>query len=370
MSSIKLVDIILGTRPEAIKLAPVILKLNECELIETRVILTGQHLNMVNNIMELFDIRPDLNLKVMKDTKTLLNITSDILKGLQQDFEKIKPDLLLIQGDTTSAFAAALSGFYNKVPIGHVEAGLRTNNLMEPFPEEANRRLISEISNLHFAPTSTSYENLLLSNILGKKFITGNTVIDALLLLADNEQELAIPKLNSSKKKVILVTVHRRENWGENIRNIINALKIILEKNKEVLVLIPLHPNKIVNEPFKEMLGQHPQVSLIEPLPYDKLIGVLKRCYFVLTDSGGLQEEAPALAKPVLVLRGTTERPEGVEAGTAKLVGTNVSDIVKESNLLLNNEDAYLKMSQSSNPYGDGTASEKIRDACINFLFD
>tara|TARA_Y100001968_G_scaffold271191_1_gene262729 strand:+ start:8141 stop:9262 length:1122 start_codon:yes stop_codon:yes gene_type:complete len=370
MNSVPLITIVLGTRPEAIKFAPLILKLKSTSNLRVRVVLTGQHKEMVSQVMKLFDLKSDNNLFLMSPNQTLTHITCETLKGLREDFNTFPPNLVLVQGDTTTAFASSLAAFYENIPVGHLEAGLRTNDLYNPFPEEANRRLISQISKLHFAPTKNAEENLNKSGITENIFVTGNTVIDALLLIAKKTVSIDFEKINWEKNKVLLVTLHRRENWGDNLIDIAKGVLDVLKHNPNTYLILPMHKNKIVREPLKQILGSHERVILTEPLAYDQLVAVLKKCTLVLTDSGGLQEEAPSLGKPVLVLRTKTERLEGILSGTAKLIGTNPEKILSETNLLLNNENIYSSMARAQNPYGDGNSSQKIICACENYLFN
>ena len=364
MKSLKRISIVLGTRPEAIKLAPVIMEVQKSELFNLRIILTGQHKEIVNEVFEIFNITEDKNLKIMSHQQTLNQITIKVLEGLALDFQYWRPDLVLVQGDTTSAFAGALASFYEKIPVGHIEAGLRTENLLDPFPEEANRRLISQIASLHFAPTSRSFDNLKNSNVTGDIYVTGNTVIDALTYISNKNLKLSLEGINQDDTKIILMTIHRRENWGVKIEQISNGILKVLNMNKDIKLLLPMHPNEKVREPIKRILGSNSQVILLEPLGYDYLVYAMKNCYLLLTDSGGLQEEAPSLGKPVLVLRENTERPEAIQAGTAKLVGTDQDIIFKEVDRLLNDENAYNSMAKAINPYGDGKASLRIIEAC------
>ncbi len=360
--------IILGTRPEAIKLAPVIQVFQRSPSFETQVILTGQHREMVEQVMQLFDLKADRDLEIMLPKQSLSDITCRSLRGLEALFQNILPNLVLVQGDTTTAFAAALAAFYQKIPVGHVEAGLRTDNLFDPYPEEANRRLISQISQLHFAPTKLAVENLQRSGVLGEIHQTGNTVIDALLSVAKRQPECNINGLEWGKYRVLLATVHRRENWGEPLQDIAQGFLQILEKFSDTALLLPLHRNPIVREPLQALLGNHPRIFLTDPLDYAELVGAIGRSYLLLTDSGGLQEEAPSLGKPVLVLRKTTERPEAVAAGTAKLVGTEPEQIVAAAAELLSNPDAYQVMATAINPFGDGRAAERIYQIVENYL--
>ncbi|GAB4547345.1 MAG: UDP-N-acetylglucosamine 2-epimerase (non-hydrolyzing) [Pleurocapsa sp.] len=363
------VCVTLGTRPEAIKLAPVIKQLRYVSQIKTHLILTGQHREMVDRIMELFDLKVDRDLAIMKPKQTLTDITCKSLQGLEKIFTEIQPQLVFVQGDTTTAFSAALAAFYQKIPVAHVEAGLRTDNLFNPYPEEANRRLISQIAQLHFAPTKLAVQNLKNSGVTGEIHHTGNTVIDTLLAVAQTEPECFIPNLNWQKYRVLLTTVHRRENWGQPLEDILEGFKAILDRFTDTALLLPLHRNPIVREPIKNALGDHPRVFLTEPLDYGQLVGAISRCYLLLTDSGGLQEEAPSLGKPVLVLRETTERPEAVQAGTAKLIGTNPDNIFKNTAELLEDSSVYNQMATAINPFGDGNASQRIVEIVQNFLF-
>lgn len=364
----KRVTIIFGTRPEVIKLAPIILRLQKSKQVVTRIILTGQHKELVDDVMQLFSISPDMNLNIMKKFQSLAGMTSLILKGLTKEFNDFPPDLVVVQGDTTSAFASALAAFYEKIPIAHVEAGLRTNDLFNPFPEEANRRLISRIATLHFAPTQISKLNLKDSGISDGIEITGNTVIDSLLLMKDKIGNSFLKKFKLKKNKFILCTFHRRENWGENLSSIIEGVSDILLNYPELKVLIPLHPNQIVREKIYNSLKKFPNAVLIDPLRYDNFVEAIKNCFLVITDSGGLQEEAPALGKPVLVVRNTTERIEAIKAGTAKLIGTNKKDIFENVEELIKNKNAYQSMAKAVNPYGDGFASLKILNSILEYL--
>ncbi|MEA5577816.1 non-hydrolyzing UDP-N-acetylglucosamine 2-epimerase [Anabaena sp. UHCC 0451] len=365
---IKKVGIILGTRPEAIKLAPVIKVFQSSPDLEVQVILTGQHREMVAQVMQLFNLKADHNLDIMQPQQSLNDITCRSLQGLEALFIKQNLDLVVVQGDTTTAFAAALAAFYQKIPVGHVEAGLRTDDLFNPYPEEANRRLISQITQLHFAPTSLAVENLQASGVLGEIHLTGNTVIDALLNVAVTNPACEISGLNWDEYRVILATVHRRENWGEPLQAIAQAFLRILDKFPGTALLLPLHRNPTVREPLQQLLGNHPRIFLTEPLDYGELVGAIGRSQLLLTDSGGLQEEAPSLGKPVLVLRDTTERPEAVTAGTAKLVGTETERIVAAASELLSSPEAYAAMANAINPFGDGHAAERILQIVNNYL--
>ncbi len=363
------VAIVIGTRPEVIKLAPVIKCLAQSPWLDTCTILTWQHKEMVEQAMELFNLWADHNLRIMQEKQTLTDITCNTLQGLEAIFKQIQPDLTLIQGDTTTALAAALAAFYQQIPVGHVEAGLRTDNFYSPYPEEVNRRLISQLAQLHFAPTPLAVENLRKAQVLGKIYQTGNTVIDALLDIATREPDLkSLPNLEWENHRVLLVTVHRRENWGRPLENIAQGLKLILDQFPDVVVVLPVHLNPRVREPIQKFLGNHPQVFLIEPLDYQQLVAVMQRSFLILTDSGGLQEEAPSLGKPVLVLRETTERLEAINAGTAKLVGTDPNQILVTTSYLLQNEDAYTKMATTINPFGNGQAAKRIREIIEDYF--
>ncbi|GFE72007.1 non-hydrolyzing UDP-N-acetylglucosamine 2-epimerase [Chroococcus sp. FPU101] len=366
--SIYSICITLGTRPEAIKLAPVIQAFRNCSDFKTHVILTGQHREMVEQVMKLFDLQADEDLNIMQPQQTLTDITYRSLQGLENIFQNIQPQFVIVQGDTTTAFAAALAAFYQKIPLGHVEAGLRTNDIYNPYPEEANRRLISQLTQLHFAPTQLAVKNLNHSGVTGEIHHTGNTVIDALLKVAQRQPVCQIPDLDWTQYRVLLATVHRRENWGEPLQDIIKGFQLVLDQFRDTALLLPLHRNPTVREPIQAALGEHPRVFLTEPLDYAELVGAIQRCYLLLTDSGGIQEEAPSLGKPVLVLRETTERPEAVEAGTAKLIGTNPNQILLEAGELLSDRLAYEKMANAINPFGDGKASERIIEIVRGYL--
>jgi UDP-N-acetylglucosamine 2-epimerase (non-hydrolysing) len=364
----KRIYIILGTRPEAIKLAPVIRLFRQSSNFETQVILTGQHREMVEQVMQLFRLQADWDLGIMQPQQSLTDITCRSLRGLEELFKTSKPDLVLVQGDTTTAFAASLAAFYQKIPVGHLEAGLRTDDLFNPYPEEANRRLISQLTQLHFAPTPLAVENLQRSGVLGEIHLTGNTVIDALLTVAQSKPSCYIPGVEWEKYRVLLATVHRRENWGEPLQGIAQGFLQILDKFPDTALVLPLHRNPAVREPLQAILGDCPRVFLTEPLDYAELVGAIMRSHLLLTDSGGLQEEAPSLGKPVLVLRETTERPEAIAAGTAKLVGTKPETIVCAASELLSNPVAYEAMANAINPFGDGHAAERILQIVQNYL--
>lgn len=358
----------MGTRPEAIKLAPVIGQFRSAPELDTQVILTGQHQEMVAQVMELFGLRADHDLEIMQPKQTLTDITCRSLQGLEALFVKLGLDLVMVQGDTTTAFAATLAAFYQKIPVAHVEAGLRTDQLWNPYPEEANRRLISQLASLHFAPTALAVENLHRSGVVGEIYQTGNTVIDALLKVAESQSGCEIGGLDWSRYRVLLATVHRRENWGEPLEAIAKGFLEILDQFPDTALVLPLHRNPTVREPLQRMLGNRDRIFLTEPLDYAQLVGAIAACHFVLTDSGGLQEEAPSLGKPVLVLRETTERPEAIAAGTARLVGTESHSIFNAASELLSQPDLYQRMATAINPFGDGHASERILEEVRKFL--
>src|SRR3712207_5391958 len=361
MNKIKVITIF-GTRPEAIKMAPLVKELESREEIDSKICVTAQHREMLDQVLDLFSIKPDFDLNIMKNKQTLTSITTGVLEGLKDIFEQEKPDLILVHGDTTTTFAGALAAFYQKIKVGHVEAGLRTYNKYFPFPEEMNRKLTGAIADLHFAPTYISKENLLKEGVDEKNiFITGNTVIDAMKFTVENEYKFNNEKLNHidyKNKKVIMVTAHRRENWGDGIENICKSLKNIVENNEDVEIVYLVHLNPVVKDVVYKHLDGIDRVHLLPPLDTKDTHNLMNKSFMVMTDSGGLQEEAPHLGKPVLVLRESTERPEAVEAETVKLVGTNVNKILKEVNILLNDLQEYEKMSKSINPYGDGNSSE------------
>lgn len=368
MKRIKVISVF-GTRPEAIKMAPVIKELEKRPEIDSVVAVTAQHRGMLDQVLEIFGIKPDYDLNIMKQRQTLVDITSNVLTGLYGVIQEEKPDIILVHGDTTTTFAGALASFYNQVPVGHVEAGLRTYDKYSPFPEEMNRRMTTSIATLHFAPTVMNKNNLLKENINEKDiFITGNTVIDALKTTVKDDYKFAdetVASLDFSKK-VIVVTAHRRENLGEPLKNICRALKRIAEDfSDEVQIVYPVHLNPAVREVAFDILGNIDNVHLIDPLDVCELHNLMARSYMILTDSGGLQEEAPSLGKPVLVLRHETERPEAIAAGTVKLAGVIEDDIYLMARTLLTDSEAYNMMAHSVNPYGDGKASERTVDAIL-----
>ena len=369
----KKILIVFGTRPEAIKMAPVIKSLALQKNIEIKTCVTAQHRQMLDQVLELFDIKPDFDLDLMKPGQDLTDITTNVLLGMRSIFQQWHPDYVLVHGDTTTAMAAGLAAFYAKIPVAHVEAGLRTHNIYSPWPEEMNRRLVGRIATLHFAPTETARSNLLVEGCLDKTiFVTGNTVIDALLRVVDiiKNDKVLNQKLSKQfsflqhEKRLILVTGHRRENFGQGFDDICNGLLKIAGRN-DIEIVYPVHLNPNVQEPVHRILGGHQNIHLMEPLDYLPFVYLMNRAYILLTDSGGIQEEAPALGKPVLVMRENTERPEALAAGTARLVGTNASRIAEELERLLEDDQAYEYMSRASNPYGDGKSAQRIVQALI-----
>ena len=365
---------IFGTRPEAIKMAPVVKALEAADDMESIVTVTAQHREMLDQVLHLFSITPDYDLNIMSQGQTLYDVTCKALLGLQGVLKEAKPDVVLVHGDTTTTFVGALAAFYEGIPVGHVEAGLRTGNIYSPFPEEMNRKLTGAIGTYHFAPTSTSESNLLKENINPTHlYVTGNTVIDALQTTVQTDytfKEELLNQIDYINNKVILVTTHRRENLGDPMRNVYEAIRDIINEQADVEVIFPMHRNPKVRSIVQEVLGDMPRVHLIEPLEYEPFANLMARTYLIMTDSGGIQEEAPSLGKPVLVLRDTTERPEAVEAGTVKLVGTDKESVYRTATELLVNETAYLVMSNAVNPYGDGLASDRIVQALRHEFFE
>lgn len=366
---------VFGTRPEAIKMAPLVKALEADPRFDAKVCVTAQHREMLDQVLEIFDIQPDFDLDLMKPGQTLPELTSSILLGMSSVYERFKPDVVLVHGDTATTFATALSAYYQQIPVGHVEAGLRTGNIYSPWPEEANRKLTGAITKYHFAPTETSQQNLLNETIPQDDiFVTGNTVIDALFLaneIIETNQELKTKfesqfDFLSEEKKLILVTGHRRESFGGGFERICESIRQIATNNPDVQVLYPVHLNPNVQEPVKRLLSDLDNVFLIEPQQYLPFVYLMNEAEIILTDSGGIQEEAPSLGKPVLVMRDTTERPEAVEAGTVKLVGTDVELITSQVKMLLLDAEAYKTMSRAYNPYGDGKACQRICDLLAN----
>lgn len=360
---------IFGTRPEAIKMAPLVLELKKHpELFEAIVTVTAQHRQMLDQVLNIFKIAPDYDLNIMKERQTLIDVTTRGLEGLDKVMQEASPDIVLVHGDTTTTFAASLAAYYNQIPVGHVEAGLRTWNKYSPFPEEMNRQLTGVIADLHFSPTAKSAENLIRENKQQENiFITGNTAIDALQTTVKNEYSHEVLRKVGSDR-LILLTAHRRENLGQPMRNMFRAIKRIVDEHEDIQVIYPVHMNPAVREVAKEILGDNSKIHLIEPLDVIDFHNFAARAFLILTDSGGVQEEAPSLGVPVLVLRDTTERPEGIEAGTLKLAGTDEETIYALAKELLTNQAEYEKMAKASNPYGDGQASRRISEA-IRYYF-
>lgn len=360
---------IFGTRPEAIKMAPLVKELEKCENIESIVCVTAQHREMLDQVLETFDIKPDYDLNIMKQGQTLGDVTTRALTGLEEVIKEARPDIVLVHGDTTTTFAGALAAFYNQVAIGHVEAGLRTDNKYSPYPEEMNRQMVDRLSDMYFAPTEISKNNLLKENIDESKiYITGNTAIDAMSTTVDKNYTHKELEWIKPGERMILLTAHRRENLGEPMRHIFRAIKRIVDEFDDVKVIYPIHMNPKVREVANEVFDGDDKVKLIEPLEVFDFHNFQNKSYIILTDSGGIQEEAPSLGKPVLVLRDTTERPEGISAGTLKLVGTDEDIIYEETKRLLTDSKEYERMSKASNPYGDGHASERIVDAIVEYF--
>lgn len=367
MRKIKVLTIF-GTRPEAIKMAPLVKEIekNSSEM-ESIVCVTAQHRQILDQVLELFEIQPDYDLDIMKDNQDLWSLTSDVLLKTKNVIDEVKPDVVLVHGDTTTSMAAALSAFYAKIPVGHVEAGLRTFDKYYPFPEEINRVFTDSICTYHFAPTDKSVENLLKTKIPEDNiYKTGNTVIDALLYTVENHKEEVEGLTLNPNLKTILLTSHRRENFGEPIREICMAVLELVKRNKDIEVVYPVHPNPNVRQPVYELLDKQERIHLIKPLEYAQFCSLMKKAYIIMTDSGGVQEEAPSLGKPVLVLRDTTERPEAIEYGTVQLVGTNKAKIMSTVQELLDDKCKYQKMAEAVNPYGDGKSSKRIVEILKN----
>ncbi len=365
---------VFGTRPEAIKMCPLIRKMQEHEEIVSVVCLTGQHKEMLQQVIDIFQTEVDYNLAIMKPSQTLTSITTDILTLIKPILEQEKPDIVLVHGDTTTSFAVALAAFYQQIPVGHVEAGLRTYDKYAPYPEEMNRTLTSRIAELHFAPTASNEENLRRENICKNVFVTGNTIIDALQTTIRQgyhykNKDLARIMANMDRK-LVLVTAHRRENLGQPLRNICAAIREIIKAHPDIEVIYPVHLNPLVYRTAHELLGKEERVHLIEPVDVEDMHNLMNRSYLVMTDSGGLQEEAPSCGVPVVVLRDKTERQEAVDAGTVILAGTGKDDIVRWVSLLLENQEQYQKMSRAVNPYGDGHASERIIDGILGYFWN
>ena len=370
MSKIKVMSIF-GTRPEAIKMAPLVRELQSNEHIESLVCLTGQHREMLDSVMDIFGLKANFDLNIMEKRQTLSTITTKTLLGMENVFAEAKPDLVLVHGDTSTTFAGALAAFYHQIKVGHVEAGLRTWDKYSPFPEEMNRTLVGDIADLHFSPTRANAENLRREAIAGEIFITGNTAIDAMRYTVRSDYRFTTELLNEldfEHKRIIAVTCHRRENYGKPMQNIMHAILEVVERHPDVEVVYPVHLSPVVRECAFPILGGHDRIHLIDPIDVEEMHNLIARCCFVMTDSGGLQEEAPALGKPVLVMRRETERPEAVAAGTAKLAGVEKDVIVSMADELLDSPEAYAKMAKAVNPYGDGRACARIVQA-IDWYF-
>lgn len=364
---------VFGTRPEAVKLAPVVHALKASPCLEPIVVLTAQHREMLDQMLKWFEIEPDYDLNLMRHGQTLAELTARVVVGIERILTELKPDMLLVQGDTVTVMAAALAAFYQKVPVGHVEAGLRTDDRYNPFPEEMARRQTGRLASLHFAPTSLAVENLRREGIAERVYLTGNTVIDALLETTERLKSTPIERslfgsADFENFKVLLVTAHRRENWGEPMVEIARALRQIADEFPETQILYPIHKNPVVRQAIEPVFDGHPRLVLVEPLDYVPFVYAMQRCHFILTDSGGVQEEAPTLGKPVLVMRTTTERPEAVEAGAAKLVGVSRLEIVRAARELLTDRQAYARMACAVNPFGDGHSARYIVEAVEEFL--
>lgn len=366
MRKIKVMTIF-GTRPEAIKMAPLVKELNkQSDRFESIVVVTAQHREMLDQVLQTFGIKPNYDMNIMKENQTLSEITSSVLIGLDEILKKDKPDIILVHGDTTTTFAASISAFYNQIKVGHVEAGLRTGNKQSPFPEELNRQLTDVIADIYFAPTIESKLNLLKENHPEEKiYVTGNTAIDALEETIQKDYHHTVLENINPDSKVVLVTMHRRENHGKPMERVFQAIRQVVDQHHDIEIIYPVHLNPNVQNMAKNVLGRHPRIHLIDPLEVMDFHNLAAKSYMIMTDSGGVQEEAPSLGVPVLVLRDTTERPEGVEAGTLKLVGTQTESIIKEMTIILENESEYKKMAATNNPYGDGQASKRILSAIL-----
>lgn len=371
MNKIKVLSVF-GTRPEAIKMCPLVKTLESDDRIESIVCVTAQHREMLDTVLEIFKVKPHYDLNIMSHGQTIVDVSNKVLSGVDKVIKECNPDIVLVHGDTSTTLNGALAAFYNQKPIGHVEAGLRTGDIYSPFPEEANRKLTGAIATLHFSATESNKTNLEKENIDKNIYITGNTVIDALISVIDNDYKFEDKSLNNidfNNKKIVLLTAHRRENWGEPMKDIFAAVKELVTKNEDVNVIFPMHKNPLIrelaNESFK---GIEDKIHLIEPLEYVDFANLMAKCYLIMTDSGGIQEEAPALGKPVIVLRTETERPEAVEAGTVKLAGIKKEDIFNIANELINSEESYNKMAHAVNPYGDGKACPRIVEHIVEYF--
>lgn len=363
---------VFGTRPEAIKMCPLVKVLEKDERVESIVCVTAQHREMLDNVLSIFDVKPQYDLNIMSHGQTIVDVANKVLTGVDRVIKECNPDIVLVHGDTSTTLNGALAAFYNQIPIGHVEAGLRTGDIYSPFPEEANRKLTGAITTLHFAPTKSNVSNLAIENITKNVYITGNTVIDALLSVVDADHKFEDETINNidfENKKIVLLTAHRRENWGEPMKDIFAAVRELIEKNEDVDVVFPMHKNPLIRELAKSSFeGIEDRIHLIEPLEYVDFANLMSKCYLIMTDSGGIQEEAPALGKPVIVLRTETERPEAVEAGTVKLAGVEKEAIFKIADELVNNKDEYDSMAKAVNPYGDGKACKRIVDLIVEYF--
>ncbi len=371
MSKIKVLSVF-GTRPEAIKMCPLVKVLEKDDRIESIVCATAQHREMLDTVLDIFDVKPQYDLNVMSHGQTIVDVSNKVLTGVDKVIKECNPDIVLVHGDTSTTLNGALAAFYNQKPIGHVEAGLRTGDIYSPFPEEANRKLTGAIATLHFSATESNKANLERENIYKNIYITGNTVIDALLSVVDKNHKFDDKNLNNidfENNKIVLLTAHRRENWGEPMKDIFAAVRELVTKNEDVNVIFPMHKNPLIrelaNESFKDV---EDKIHLIEPLEYVDFANLMAKCYLIMTDSGGIQEEAPALGKPVIVLRTETERPEAVEAGTVKLAGIKKEDIFNIADELINDEEAYNKMAHAVNPYGDGKACPRIAEHIVEYF--
>ena len=371
MSKIRIMTVF-GTRPEAIKMAPLVKELAKSNILDSMVCVTAQHRQMLDQVLDIFKIKPDYDLNIMQDRQTLIDITTRAVEGLYDVFQEAKPDMVLVHGDTTTTFAASLAAFYAKVKVGHVEAGLRTYDKYSPYPEEMNRKLTGAIADLHFAPTAANKENLLKENVDEKNiYVTGNTVIDALSSTVVSDYVFSdsfLKEYDFDKKRVILVTAHRRENIGRPLENICTALRRLCEDIPDISIIYPVHLNPVVRETANRILGGHERIHLIDPLNVQDMHNLMNKSILIMTDSGGLQEEAPSLGKPVLVLRNETERPEAIKAGTVKLLGTDSGIVYDAARLLLEDATEYQRMAKAVNPYGDGQASKRITEALMYYF--
>ena len=371
MEKIKVLSVF-GTRPEAIKMCPLVKLLEKDERIDAKVCVTAQHREMLDSVLDIFDVKPDFDLNIMAHGQTIIDICNKVLTGVDKVLKEFRPDIVLVHGDTSTTLNGALAAFYNKVPVGHVEAGLRTGDMYSPFPEEANRKLTGAIATLHFAPTESNEANLAKEGITENVFRTGNTVIDALLSVINKEHKFEDEELNKidfENNKVILLTAHRRENWGEPMKNIFAAVREVAEQNDDVQIIFPMHKNPLIRDLARESFkGIEHKVALIEPLEYVDFANLMNKCYLIMTDSGGIQEEAPALGKPVVVLRTETERPEAVKAGTVRLAGVERNRVFEITSELVNNDVEYHKMAHAVNPYGDGKACERIVEQIVKYF--